>query len=209
MAEVDLHLENLTIPELIAAGARVADGLANNAHFPDPKPSAAELEQLVQKLTATHEEHRAHQTSLIDPNAARDALVHELKAALTQIAAYVQEASGGDVQKILSANLHFEHGRSFWPFGSLEQVRDVAARTGDEPGVINLFWDPVHRAAGYEVEISRDAGPYGPWEPVAATRQAKTTLEQLTHKQRYWIRVRAVTEDKTGEWSDPVAKVAP
>jgi hypothetical protein len=75
--------------------------------------------------------------------------------------------------------------------------------------VINLFWDPVHRAAGYEVEISRDAGPYGPWEPVAATRQPKTTLEQLTRKQRYWIRVRAVTEEKNGEWSDPVAKVAP
>ncbi len=209
MAEVDLDLENLSLPELIALGARVADGLANNAHFPAPTPSAADLEELVQKLTAVHEEHRAHQTSLVDPNASLDALVNELKAALTRIAAYVQEASGGDVKKILSANLHFEHGRSFWPFRSLEQVRDLAARTGDNPGEINLFWDPVHHAAGYEVEISRDAGPYGPWEPAAATRQPKITLEQLVRKQRYWIRVRALTEDKTGEWSDPVAKVAP
>ena len=58
----------------------MADGLANNAHFPDPKPSAAELEQLVQKLTAVHDKHRAHQTSLVDPNAHLDNLVNDLMA---------------------------------------------------------------------------------------------------------------------------------
>jgi hypothetical protein len=58
MAEVDLHLENLTVPELIAAGGRLADGLTNNEHFPDPKPAAADLEELVQKLTAMQDEIR-------------------------------------------------------------------------------------------------------------------------------------------------------
>jgi hypothetical protein len=59
------------------------------------------------------------------------------------------------------------------------------------------------------VEISRDPAPYGPWESVAATQQAKFVLEQLIQKQRYWIRVRAVSDGKNGDWSDPVAKVAP
>jgi hypothetical protein len=66
----------------------------------------------------------------------------------------------------------------------------------------------VPGAAGYEIEISKDVGPYGPWEQAAATQQSKTTLEQLVRKQRYWIRVRAVSEDKTGDWSDPVTKAA-
>jgi hypothetical protein len=209
MADVDLKLDDLTVPELISAGGRLADGLTNNANFPDPSPTAIDIEALVQKLTAAQEEYRVHRNRLAELNATRDAIADDLKAALAQGAAYVQAASDGDAEKILSANLHVEHGFSMWPFGSLDQVDELSASAGDQPGEIDLTWDPVPGAAGYEVEISRDIAPYGPWEQAAATGQSKTTLEQLTRKQRYWIRVRAVTDDKTGDWSDPVMKSAP
>lgn len=209
MADVDLKLQDLTVPELISAGARLADGLTNNQHFPAPSPSPTAIEALVQKLTAAQEEYRVHRNRLAELNATRDAIADDLKAILTQGAVYVQTASEGDAEKILSANLHVEHGFSMWPFGSLDQVEELSASAGDQPGEIDLAWDPLSGAAGYEVEISRDVAPYGPWEPAAASGQSKTTLEQLTRKQRYWIRVRAVTEDKTGDWSDPVMKTAP
>lgn len=209
MADVDLKLDDLTVPELISAGARLADGLTGNQHFPNPAPAPADIEALVQKLSAAQDEYRVHRNRLAELNAARDAIADDLKTLLARGATYVQNASDGDAEKILSANLHVEHGFSMWPFGSLDQVDELSASVGDQPGEIDLAWDPVPGAAGYEVEISRDVAPYGPWEPAAATGQSKTTLEQLTRKQRYWIRVRAVTEDKTGDWSDPVMKTAP
>jgi hypothetical protein len=209
MAEVELNLEDLTVPELIFAGTRLAEGLTKNDNFPDALPHAAELQELAQKLVAAQEEYRAQRHRLIQLNNTRDAIADDLKAALARGATYVQNASDGDAEKILSANLHFEHGFRLWPFGSLDQVVDVLSTAGDEPGEIDVAWDPVRSAAGYEIELSRDVGPYGPWEEAAATQKSKISLQNLTSRQRYWIRVRAVSENKTGEWSEPVSKTAP
>jgi hypothetical protein len=208
MVEIDLKLDELTVPELLSAGSQLAQGLKDNESFRDPKPPLAELTAMVDALDTAQEEYRKLRLRLNELKTARDVVVKKLTDAIAAEAEYVQEASGGDAKKIMSANLHFEHKIGLWPFGGLDQVIELSASAGDQRREVDLAWDPVRGADGYEVEISRDIGPYGPWEPAAATTKSRATLEHLDTGQRYWFRVRAVTERSTGAWSDPVTKFA-
>jgi len=209
MAEIELELRDLSVPELIALGSRLANGLANNENFPNPEPPIDQLNGILQEMKEKQEEYRQRRLQLSEFKMGRDAMVKRLKTALSTGVNYVQKASGGDSKKIISANLPFEHGIDLWPFNDPKQVTELSASAGDHPGEIDLVWDPVRGADGYEIEISRDLGWPEKWSSCAASARSKTTLEQLDSRQRYWFRVRAVSEKGVGTWSDPVTKFAP
>lgn len=209
MAEVDIDIDKLNVPELLSAGSHLAEGLKDNEHFPAPTPPLMELTSIVDELAASQEQYRKQRLLLNELKTSRDVIVKKLKDAVTAEVAYVQEASDGDAKKILSANLRIEHGISLWPFGGLDQVVELAASAGDETGEVDLVWDAVRGADGYEVEVSREISPHDGWQPAVATTKSRTTIDQLESRHRYWFRVRAVTEDSTGDWSDPVTKFAP
>ena len=208
MANIDLNMDDLTVPELIAVGTRVVSGLKGNAHFPQPKPSLDELSRIVGELTAANENYREHRLRLNELKTARDVAAHALETALTGAAEYVQETSGGDAAQIMSANLHIEHKTHLWPFGSVGQVIELSASAGEAPGEVDLVWDPVRGAEGYEIEISDDIGGDGPWEQCAVSTQSRTTLTQLDSSKRHWFRLRAIGKNGPGAWSDPVTKYA-
>ncbi|HWB60276.1 MAG TPA: fibronectin type III domain-containing protein [Chthoniobacteraceae bacterium] len=205
MAEVKLHLNDLNAPELIATGKRLVAGLEGNAHFAQPKPTVEELKQKISELDAAQEEYRKHRLELNALKTERDALMDSLKMALGAAAEYVQETSDGDSQKIISAGLCAERTWHFWPFGSLPQVTDLAASIGEQPGEIDLVWDRVRGAQGYEISYAIDVTGEGPWEQCGATADSRITLKDLNPHIRYWFRVRAIG-DKQGDWSDPVTK---
>lgn len=209
MAEAELPLNEFSVPELLATAAGVATALENNPHFPDPTPSPRELDALASELSAADAIYREERHRANDARAKRDQVAERLRRALTREVAYVQEASGGDVAKILSANLHVEETTNFWPFSSLAQVEELSASAGDRPGEIDLTWDSVSGAQGYEIEVAYDLTGEGEWEQSGATTNSRITLEKLDNRTRYWFRVRAVGERGAGDWSDPVMKFAP
>jgi hypothetical protein len=136
----------------------------------------------------------------------RDHAVELLSTAVARAAGYVDQASGGDPEKILSANLHAEPEVHLWPFRRLGQVYELSASAGDERGEVDLTWDPVRGAEGYEVENSRDLGGHGPWKLCATTTASRTTVGRLENSIRYWFRVRAMNDRGSSKWSDPVTK---
>ncbi len=209
MAEIEFHLDAFTIQELLATASGIVTALTENEHFPQPNPPTADLDRLRRELSAAEEEHRRQRTAAAAAKLKRDICAEELRRALALEAEYVQEASGGSIAKILSANLHVEEQTSYWPFGHLGQVEDVSASSGDQPGEIDLDWEPVAGASGYEVEIAYDLLGEGPWEQIGATIQSRLTINHLSNKTRYWFRVRAVGERGAGEWSEALMKFAP
>ncbi|MGB8170475.1 MAG: fibronectin type III domain-containing protein [Chthoniobacteraceae bacterium] len=208
MAEVELNLQELNVTELLAIATGVASSLQDNVHFTAPTPSPQELQALTAKLLAADEAYRQQRALASDAKIALDRATEELRRALGAEMAYVQKESGGDIAKILSANLHVEEETSFWPFNRMAQVTELAASMGDLPGEVDLAWDPVPNASGYEVEIAYDLNGEGPWEQCGATTQSKITIEKLSNRSRYWFRVRAVGERGAGEWSDAATKYA-
>jgi hypothetical protein len=208
MAEVDLNVTELTVPELLATAAGVASALERNANFPNPNPTPDELTQLAETLTQAETKLREERARASAAQVTRDHAAEDLREALVKEAAYVQEVSGGSISKILSANLHVEEPSSLWPFGSVGQVEELASSVGDQPGEIDLAWNPVTGASGYEVEVAYDLTGEGPWEQSGATTQSKLTIEKLDNRTRYWFRVRAIGERGVGDWSDPVMRYA-
>jgi len=208
MVEVEIDIEKLTVQELLATTAGVASALENNPNFPSPTPTPAQLDQLANDLSQAEERYREERATAAAARSARDDIAVELRAALAKEVEYVQKASGGSIAKILSANLHVDEGSSIWPFNRLGQVEEVSISAGDQPGEIDLAWDPVAGASGYEVQIAYDLLGEGPWEQSGATTGSKITIEKLNNRTRYWFRVHAVREGATGEWSEPVTRFA-
>lgn len=209
MAEAELEIAKLTVPELLAVAAGVASALKDNIHFPAPQPAPEELEALVTELAKAEETCREQRLRISEAQAARDSIAENLRAAMEREVAYVQEASGGDLAKILSASLHVEEEKRLWPFGAAGDVDDLSASAGDEPGEIDLAWDPVPGASGYEVEMTSDFSGEGDWEQGGATTKSKITIEKLTSRARYWFRVRAINDRGAGDWSPAMMKFAP
>jgi hypothetical protein len=209
MAEAELDVHRLTVPELLAIAAGVTSALEGNSNFPSPEPSPQELSRLTSELSEAEKAYREERQQMIKVQAARDAVAETLRKALDREVAYVQEASGGDIAKILSAGLHVEEETHLWPFGAAGDVEELAISAGDEPGEIDLAWDPVPGASGYEVEMASDLITEESWEQGGATTKSKITIQNLNNRIRYWFRVRAVNERGTGDWTEPVMKYAP
>ena len=209
MAEAELDIPKLTVPELLAIAAGMASALEGNPHFPTPNPSPDELTKIVAELGEAEEAYRQERQRANKAQAVRDSIAQTLRDALAREVEYVQEASDGDMAKILSANLHVQEETHLWPFGSAGDVDELSASAGDQPGEIDLAWDPVPGASGYEVEIAYDFTGEGPWEQSGATTQSKITIQNLDNRTRYWFRVRAVNERGAGDWNAPVMKFAP
>lgn len=209
MADVEFNPDELDMHSLIAWASRLADGLSSNENFPGTPPPLEALHGALQELKVKHEEYRSQRRQLNDLKLERDPSAERLREALLAGVNYVQQASGGDMKKIMSANLPVEHGLDIWPFNNPGQVHELSASGGDGPGEIELMWDPVGGAAGYEIEISHDLGWPEEWAQCGATDKSKTTIDQLISGVRYWFRVRAANEKGIGAWSDPVTKFAP
>ena len=160
------------------------------------------------KLVEQQAAYRQQRLRLNELKVARDATMAALSDAIVREAIYVQEASEGDLEKIMSANFHAEPDVHLWPFANLGEVHDLSANAGDSQGEIDLSWDPVRGASGYEVEVTADLGGDGPWEPCTATTASKATVGQLESSIRYWFRVCALNDRGYGKWSDPVTKFA-
>jgi len=209
MAEVAaLHLDELSPQELIATGQRLVEGLEGNAHFPEPQPPIDELRQKLAVVETTYEAYRKERLRLNELKNAYQAAMTEAKKAITLEAGYVDEASDGDAKKILSANLTPERTWSFWPFGSLAEVVELSASRGDLPGEVDLVWDAVRGADGYEINTASDMAGEGPWIQAAVSSESRVTVKDLQTGRRYWFRVRAVGSKGEGDWSDPVMKFA-
>lgn len=209
MAEIELNVDAMLVPELLALAAGVASALEDNAHFPNPEPNSEELMALTRNVTAAEEAWRAQRALAVQAKVELDKAADALRAGLTLEATYVQKQSGGEIAKILSANMHVEEGTSFWPFNRMGQVEELSASMGDQPGEIDLSWDPVANASGYEVEVAYDLNGEGPWEQSGATTQSRITIENLSNRTRYWFRVRAVSDSGAGDWSESATKFAP
>jgi hypothetical protein len=208
MAEAELDTRKLLVPELLAIAAGVASAMEGNPHFPAPNPTPQELTQLAAELTEADRIYREERLRATKAQAVRDSIAEKLRKALAEEVQYVQEASEGDLTKILSANLHVEEETQLWPFGAAGDVDELSASAGDAPGEIDLAWDPVPGASGYEVEIAHDLIGEESWEQCGASTMSKMTIQNLSNQVRCWFRVRAVNERGAGDWSAPVMKFA-
>ncbi len=207
MAKVKLGLSTLSPQEVVELTNRIVTMMTGNANFPTPNPPLATLSA---QNTASIGGITGYDTAKAGADAAlqtRDDLLAVQKGSLTQLAAYVENASGGDPAKIESAGMSVR-APSTAPVGPMTQVLELVLSEGDFEGTLDLMFKPVRGAKSYEIQISPD--PPGTWTTKMTATKSSGTIQGLTSGAKLWVRVRAVgAGNQFGPWSDPAVKVVP
>jgi hypothetical protein len=208
MAKVRTNASKMSLSQLQAAVGNVITKMTGNANFATPNPPLATMSSLLAdsqtKAAAYVAAVNAAEQVMTERDLARKALVD----AFEQLAAYVQNQSGGDEVIILSSG--YDVRGTATPVGPVAQVLNVAVTEGDGEGMLDVQWDPTKGAMSYEVALTTGADPAtATYTQVALPTGSKTTLTGLTSGTRVWIKVRAIGSEGPGPWSDPATKIVP
>jgi hypothetical protein len=207
MARIRLNLKGLNDDQLLAQARGHDTAMDGNANFPTPSPAAAQFEGAITEFdTALAEQRAAEQTAQQRTSAKSDKRA-VLEALLKARADYVENTSGGDETKILSAG--FDVRGPAAPVGIPAQPANLVATMSDLPGCIDLMWDRVRGASTYVVQICPDPLSEANWRQIGLPTKSSFTATGLTSGSRYWFRVAAIGAAGQGPWSDQAMKMAP
>lgn len=209
MAKIKLGLFRLNVEQKLTLGGNIKTAMTDNANFPSPNPALPAYGLLITTLGEKHAAVVALQSQIKTAMTERDVAELAFDAGTTQLASYVDNIAQGRVAVIESAGMGVKANAV--PVGPLPQVQNLAITAGDSEGQVELQWDPVHGAKGYEIQISSDPNVATGWQLVASCSGSRWSLEGLTSGQKVWLRVRAKAPKKAnfGAWSDPATKIVP
>lgn len=206
MAQVKLSLDRLTRDERIALAQQIHTQMTGNASFPTPSPALTALDAAITALATGNSELNVLRQQAKEKTVEVDTLDASLSQVLRDLAAYVQNASGGDESKILSAGMSVREAAA--PV-TMTPVTGLESSPGDDSGEIDLSWNPVRSASSYEVQSSPDPITPTSWGHAGISTKSSLTLTGQPSGARCWWRVRAVGANGPGAWSDPATKIVP
>lgn len=205
MAKVKLELQDKSDASLLVFAQTHITDMTGNANYPTPAPTAAVFDPLVAaysaKLEASDQAQAAARTATLEKDAARAAL----EAALSERGDYVQQASGGDEVKILSAG--FQVRAQPTPVGQLPAPVDFLPTMGDLAGEIDCTWSAVKGARSYLLEWHEHTVQTG-WSQAFPTK-SRHAVTGLVSGKTYVFRVAAIGTAGPGPYSVEAARMAP
>jgi hypothetical protein len=181
--------------------------MTGNASFTAPNPTltvfGTKITDATTKVAAYNASVTASQTAMSD----RDTSLEALRQTMRQLAAYVENASGGDAVKIESAGMGVRAAAT--KIGVPAQVLNLVLTAGDFDGTLDAACDAVYGASSYEIQTSADPMTATSWAFKMTSSKSSATLEGLTSGAKVWVRVRAIGAAGPGPWSDPAVKTVP
>lgn len=186
MAKVKLDLRKKSDAELLTFGQQHILAMTGNANFTTPTPTAAAFQTLYDDYEAALDAADLAQQTAKEKTVLKETARLALEQGLNDRASYVQQTSGGDEAKILSASLGVKAAST--AIGELPAPGNLRASGGDMEGEIDLHWDPVHGANSYPCEYA--TSPSGPWTSFYGGKKSSCTVEGLDSGTLYYFRVR-------------------
>lgn len=203
MSTVKIGLRGLPATGTVAKAQGIHDAMSGNAAYPAPTPTLPVLQTAITTLSAAN--------AAVDNNPgpaehqARRVAEKALRALLKQLAGYVQMASGGDEDTILSSGFAVvkrgaEHGEPNPPL-------NVNPRFTMHSGRVALKWTPEAGVDVYHVFMSTKDAP-SEWKLVGTTTKSRFDLDGLTPRDLYWFAVTAVNAAGESTLSEPARCMA-
>lgn len=209
MAQVKLNFRKLSVTEKIARAQQIVKAMTDNsANFPNPIPPLADITasiDAVEQANADAMEARAlskQRTAILEEK------MDVLDDGMTRLASFVNAASGGKEDVILSAGMDVRTPAltsNFVP-GTPNTINPTM---GDHEGEIDVSWNAKQGAQSYILQMSLNPPTDDSWTQVAVVTASKYTVTGLTSGTKYWFRVCAVGSGGQSGWSDPAVKMAP
>jgi hypothetical protein len=130
----------------------------------------------------------------------------ELLVKTALLAGYVQSASGGDTEIILSSGFDIVRPGNGLP--EVTQVFNLRLKTARAEGSMRARWNKVRGAKVYLVRVLLDMDKPDEAELKATPSACFCTITGLLPGTRYHVQVAAIGGGKIGDWSNPAAKYA-
>lgn len=203
MAKIKIGMSGFNIPQNIERSRTIQSSMTGNANFPTPNPTLVFVKTTTDALDGAFQE-ASHRDSV--KIQLRDLRYKEFKAVMNQLAAYVQNASGGDAEKILSSG--FDVVSRGNPLPPLQMVLNLRLESGTNSGKIIARWDKVVGAKIYVVEITEDPLVEDNFKTIGPSSKTRFEFTNLTPGKKYWVRVAGIGKDGIGPFSDPAGKIA-
>lgn len=208
MPRIKLNFIRLPLTEKITRARQIVAALTGNASFPTPTPALAlvisAIDDFETAFIATQAARQDAKAKTSDQQQKEDAL----DRIITQLASYVEAASGDNEVLIQSAGMDVRATPSVTT-ETPAAPSSLAATAGDRDGEIDLTWDTLFGARSYVIEKSGDPPTATSWSHSAVATKSRATIEGLTSGTRYWFRVAAINVNGQSGWSDPAMKIAP
>ena len=186
---VYLGLDRITPSALLVKARNMVAKMTGNPAFATPVPALATVAAASDALEAAINAHDLNPGpgELTDRNIA----FQEVKALVTDLGAYVQAASNGDLEAIKSAGCGVRKSAS--PVGELPAPKRMAAQTTAYPGRIDVSWAGVKGRSMYELEIcSGDPKVEANWTLLLLTSKNRYSATDLDSNVVYFFRVKAL-----------------
>lgn len=203
-AKVKMGLFEKKINELIPYLQNHIEMMADNANFPRPQPPTEDFQAAFEALRDDAQAVLHVEALLRDTVARRDQRRAEMTAVMNVRAAYVQEASNGNRQVILSSGLGVKSPAT--PVTALAAPTNLRVDLNGEAGVMKIRWEAVEHTRIYLLQISPDVLPrqWAPPETTTKTQVTKTMEVGVT----YVFRVAAAGTPGQSNWSPEVIRGA-
>ncbi|HEX8653509.1 MAG TPA: fibronectin type III domain-containing protein [Pyrinomonadaceae bacterium] len=209
MAQVKLNFRKLSVTEKIARARQIVEAMTTmSATFPNPVPPLSDITASIDTLEQANADALEARALSKQRTAILEEKVDTLDDAMTRLASFVNAASGGKENIILSAGMDVRT-----PATSSNFVPDtpntITPTMGDHEGEIDLVWNAKQSAQSYIVQSSPNPPKDDSWTQVAVVTASKHTVTGLTSGSKYWFRVAAVGSGGQSAWSNPAVKMAP
>ena len=207
---IKLGLRQLTDDELSAQITEHILKMNGNASFATPTPSVTEFAASTEPFTSTVTQIHDLDLQRIELCNARDEQRSAAEQALALRAAYVQHASGGAGDVILTSGFSLakpKGGTHATPATPIAATT-LALTEGDNVGTIQAMWKP-ERGSTWIIQACADPLVEANFHQVGVTNRSSFDITGLTSGTKYWVRIAAVKGGIQGDWSAPVLCRAP
>jgi hypothetical protein len=186
---VKLGLDRITSSMLLVKARNMVSKITGNAAFTTPTPPLATVTAAADILEAAINAYE------LNPGpgeyTARELAFMEVKGLVTDLGAYVQSASNGDLELIKSAGCGVR--KSGEPVGQLPAPKNVLARTTAYPGRIEVTWGGVRGRSTYTVDhCLGDPTVEANWKQYAITSKNRLTADGLESNVEHFFRITAI-----------------
>lgn len=193
--------------QLVAFATTENSAITGNPGFTTPLPAVADVSAAITALAAAVETTRLARIALNDAVTAELPLRQMLQLLMKNRASYVQTASNGNTNLIVSAG--FEVRRAPVPVGPLSPPTDLSLELNGTAGYMALRWSPTPNARAYNIQCSLANTMERNWQAYETTTASRYRCEDMTLGQVYAFRIAAVG-GSTGQsdWSAEVVRMA-
>lgn len=199
-----MGVSRLSGTELVPKCQGIHDKVVGNAKFPSPIPTSADFQKLIDDLAAANSaaetnggkaEHQARRVAMV-----------AMKAAVKGWMGYVQNASGGNADAILSSG--FEVVKRGTPVGELNPPQNLGVRFTTMSGRASIHWKRENGADMHHVFMSTSNDPFN-WQLIGATTKSRFNADSLEPGRVYWFAVTALgTAGETSKSEPLLARAA-